>query len=291
MPGQVPIRNGQFSNAPDFNGQGVTGITGSGVFRSFNYSSIGATARTLQTSDLWDTLQLTGNCVITIPGSGLGVNVGDEIIIVNTTGTTAFTTSGGASLLGSEIITPSERPSRLIYIGTGSYGSNSWLLSGPKTNYSENSITDCCGSSFPSVYTLGDFSPSKVAYSNSFGTALYTSSAIGGVVVVGGNGYTINSGVITENPCATVDFGLYSYTVYTAGNSPYIIYSYLSVDLFNPSQVIGVPFKHTATSDVYPCDSVNPVVGTYYRTGDMYGVSDPMCFNANGVVTSLTACS
>jgi hypothetical protein len=204
MPARVPILNGKFSNAPDFNNQGVTGITGSGVFRSFNYLSTGSTSRTLQNSDLWTTLVVTGNCVITIPDN-LGASVGDEIIIVNPAGLTSFTPIGSVTFLSTENTVPAERPARLIYLGTvAGYGTPVWLLSGLKTSLTQTTPTDCCMSTLSPAYTLGDFSASSVVYANASATSLYTSSNIGNVVLVDGIGYTITSGAVTETQCTTV---------------------------------------------------------------------------------------
>jgi hypothetical protein len=288
MPSRVPIRNGKFSNAPDFNNQGVTGITGYGVFRSFNYLSTGSSSRTLQNSDLWTTLVVTGNCVITIPDN-LGASVGDEIIIVNPAGFTSFTASGSITFLSTANIVPAERPARLIYLGTvAGYGTPVWLLSGLKTSLTSTTPTDCCTNTLSPFYTLGAFSVYSVVYANANATSLYTSSNIGNVVLVGSTGYTITSGVATETPCALVNFQ-YVYTFYNSTGNTINLYTYLNVDIYNPAQIIGLPFRETNTSGIFPCDT-SPINGTYYRGYDMYTLLSPVCFS-NGVIIVDEYCS
>lgn len=288
MPGRVPIRNGKFSNAPDFTNQGVTGITGSGVFRSFSYLYTGSTSRTLQNSDLWNAVEVTGNCLITIPDN-LGANVGDEIIIVNPAGFTSFTTSGVVYLIGTSTISPAERPARLIYLGNvAGYSSQTWLLSGFTISLTQTTPTDCCFNNLSPVYTLGDFSIYSVVYATSDATSLYTSSNIGNVVVVGSTSYTITSGAATETPCQNVDFAS-PYTFYSSGGDILTFYSYVSVDIYNDAAMQNLPLKTTNSYNVYLCDTTNAVVGTYYRSYDMYGASSPICF-VNGIVTSFSPC-
>ncbi len=283
MPGQVPLNNAKFTNSPDFNYQAVSGITGSGVFRQFSYINSGGNSRTVANSDLWNMVQLTGNSLVTIP-AGISANVGDEILFVNTTGTISFTTSGGANLLSSQFYSiPALRPARLVYAG-----SNNWILAGAKTSYQEFSTNDCCGSAQASLYVFNNW-PQGPAYSNQYGTAFYTYSGIGGIVVVGGIGYTISNGIITESPCAAVNFDT-SYSFYSSVGSFYTFYSYVSVDIFNDSAIIGVPFKTTSVSDVYPCDGANAVNdGTFYRTYGMYGAANPVCFSS-GKIVAATPC-
>lgn len=284
MPGQVPLSNAKFVNSPDFNNQAISGITGSGVFREFAYNNVGGTARTLSSADLWGMLQLSGNCLVTIP-AGISADIGDEILVINTTGTISFTTSGGATLLSSQFYSiPAERPARLVYAG-----SNNWILAGAKTSYDLNNATNCCSTSVSPVYTFGDW-PQGPAYSNQYGTALYTFSGLGGSVVLGGTGYTISSGVISESPCTTVSFTT-EYTFYDGVGSPSNFYTYLSINILNNSEVLGVPFKTVSTSDVYACDNSSAVgAGTYYRYSDVYGVSYPVCFNSDGIVIATSAC-
>lgn len=283
MPGQVPLNNAKFTNSPDFNYQAVSGITGSGVFRQFSYINSGGNSRTVANSDLWNMVQLTGNSLVTIP-AGISANVGDEILFVNTTGTISFTTSGGANLLSSQFYSiPAERPARLVYAG-----SNNWILAGAKTSYQEFSPNDCCGSAQASLYVSTPW-PQGPAYSNQYGTAFYTYSGIGSIVVVGGTGYTISNGIITESPCAAVNFDI-SYTFYSSGGSFFTFYTYDSVDIFNNSAIIGVPFKTISVSDVYPCDGANAVSdGTFYRTYGMYGAANPVCFSS-GKIVAATPC-
>ncbi len=283
MPGQVPLNNAKFTNSPDFNYQAVSGITGSGVFRQFSYINSGGNSRTVANSDLWNMVQLTGNSLVTIP-AGISANVGDEILFVNTTGTISFTTSGGANLLSSQFYSiPAERPARLVYAG-----SNNWILAGAKTSYQEFSTNDCCGSAQASLYVFNNW-PQGPAYSNQYGTAFYTYSGIGGIVVVGGIGYTISNGIITESPCAAVNFDI-SYSFYSSVGSFYTFYSYVSVDIFNDSAIIGVPFKTTSVSDVYPCDDDIAVSdGTFYRTYGLYGAANPVCFSS-GKIVAATPC-
>lgn len=280
MPGQVPLNNAKFTNSPDFNYQAVSGITGSGVFRQFSYINSGGNSRTVANSDLWNMVQLTGNSLVTIP-AGISANVGDEILFVNTTGTISFTTSGGANLLSYQFYSiPAERPARLVYAG-----SNNWILAGAKTSYQEISPNDCCGSAQASLYVFNNW-PQGPAYSNQYGTAFYTYS---GIVVVGDAGYTISNGIITESPCTTVNFDI-SYSFYSSGGSFYTFYSYVSVDIFNDSAIIDVPFKTALESNVYLCDGVNAVSdGTYYRTYDMYGAANPVCFSS-GKIVAATPC-
>lgn len=283
MPGQVPLNNAKFTNSPDFNYQAVSGITGSGVFRQFSYINSGGNSRTVANSDLWNMVQLTGNSLVTIP-AGISANVGDEILFVNTTGTISFTTSGGANLLSSQLYSiPALRPARLVYAG-----SNNWILAGAKTSYQEFAPFDCCGSAQASLYVSTPW-PQGPAYSNQYGTAFYTYSGIGSIVVVGGTGYTISNGIITESPCAAVNFGI-SYSFYSSDVQLYPFYSYVSVDIFNNSAIIGVPFKTTFVSNVYPCDGDQAVPdGTFYRTYGLYGAANPVCFSS-GKIVAATPC-
>ena len=283
MPGQVPLNNAKFTNSPDFNYQAVSGITGSGVFRQFSYINSGGNSRTVANSDLWNMVQLTGNSLVTIP-AGISANVGDEILFVNTTGTISFTTSGGANLLSSQLYSiPALRPARLVYAG-----SNNWILAGAKTSYQEFSPNDCCGSAQASLYVSTTW-PQGPAYSNQYGTAFYTYSGIGSIVVVGGAGYTISNSIITESPCAAVNFDI-SYSFYSIDGIGVPFYSYVDVAIFNNSAIIGVPFKTTLVSNVYPCDGVNAVSdGTFYRTYDMYGAANPVCFSS-GKIVAATPC-
>lgn len=283
MPGQVPLNNAKFTNSPDFNYQAVSGITGSGVFRQFSYINSGGNSRTVANSDLWNMVQLTGNSLVTIP-AGISANVGDEILFVNTTGTISFTTSGGANLLSSQFYSiPALRPARLVYAG-----SNNWILAGAKTSYHEFSPNDCCGSAQASLYVSTPW-PQGPAYSNQYGTAFYTYSGIGSIVVVGGIGYTISNGIITESPCVAVNFDI-SYSFYSIDGTVYTFYSYVDVDIFYNSEIIGVPFKTISASDVYPCDGAYAVSdGTFYRTYDMYGAANPVCFSS-GKIVAATPC-
>jgi hypothetical protein len=285
MPGQVPLSNAKFLNSPDFNNQTISGITGSGVFRQFSYISSGSTSRTIANSDLWAMVQLSGNSLVTIP-AGISANAGDEILVINSTGTISFTTSGGANLLSSSLYSiPAERPARLIYAG-----SNNWILAGAKTAYASNGVTDCCNANLDPVYTFGDFSISNPAYSNQYGTALYTFSGLGGSVVIGGSAYNINSGIITESSCSTVNFDI-SYEFYNASGDPSTVYTYTSI-ILTSNDVIGVPFKTAATTDIYACDTDDAVApGTYYRSSDGYGnVSYPVCISDGGIAIATTAC-
>jgi hypothetical protein len=291
MPARVPILNGKFSNAPDFNNQGVTGITGSGVFRSFNYLNTGSSSRTLQNSDLWTTLEVTGNCIITIPDN-LGASVGDEIIIVNPAGFTAFITNGAAvTFLSTAGIVPAERPARLIYLGAvAGYTSQTWLLSGFTISLTSTTPTDCCTNTLSSFYTLGAFSVDSVVYADSYATSLYTSSNIGNVVVVGGTGYTITSGAVTETPCASAAFD-YGYTFYVS-DPPQgaTLYTYIpNLNITIDGQIAGVPFKTSNPASIYLCDTTDAAQGTYYRVQDGYSVGNPVCF-VNGIVTSFSPC-
>jgi hypothetical protein len=292
MPARVPIRNGKFSNAPDFNNQGVTGITGSGVFRSFNYLNTGSSSRTLQNSDLWSVIEVTGNCVIAIPDT-LDASVGDEIIIVNPAGLTSFITNGAAvTLMGTADIVLTERPARLIYLGAvAGYTSQTWLLSGLKTSLTSTTPTDCCTNTLSSFYTLGAFSVDSVVYANASATSLYTSSNVGNVVVVGGTGYTITSGAVTESPCASAAFD-YGYTFYVSDPpQAFTLYTYIpDLTITANDQIAGVPFKTSNPASIYLCDTTGAAQGTYYRAQDGYGVISPVCF-VNGIVTSFSPCT
>jgi hypothetical protein len=231
-------------------------------------------------------VQLSGNSLVTIP-AGISANAGDEILVINSTGTISFTTSGGANLLSSSLYSlPAERPARLIYAG-----SNNWILAGAKTAYTSNAATDCCNANLDPVYTFGDFSTSNPAYSNQYGTALYTFSGLGSSVVVGSSAYNINSGIITESSCSTVSFDI-AYTFYNSSGNPSTVYSYVSISILSDSQVIGVPFKITNASNIYACDTANaPAPGTYYRLADIYGnVSYPVCINSGGIAIATTTC-
>jgi hypothetical protein len=231
-------------------------------------------------------VQLSGNSLVTIP-AGISANAGDEILVINSTGTISFTTSGGANLLSSSLYSlPAERPARLIYAG-----SNNWILAGAKTAYASNDATNCCGANIAPVYTFGNFSISNPAYSNQYGTALYTFSGLGNSVVVGGSAYNINSGIITENSCGTVNFDI-SYEFYNASGNPSTVYSYVVISITS-NAVIGVPFKTASATDIYACDTVNAVApGTYYRSNDGYGnVSYPVCISDGGIAISATGCS
>jgi hypothetical protein len=283
MPGQVPLNNAKFTNSPDFNNQAVSGITGSGVFRQFTADNAGPSTKTLNNSDLWAMILLSGNSLVTIP-AGISASVGDEIVFVSTIGTISFTTSGGATLLTSNLYTiPAERPARLIYAG-----SNNWILAGAKTAYLQSDVFDCCSTNKGSLYTLGVL-PQSLAYSSYYGASLYTYSGVGGVCVVGGTGYNISSGIATESPCTLVNFTV-SYTFYDAAENSYSFYSYVTISILNDSEILGVPFISSSESGVYPCYSgASPINGTYYRASGIYGATNPVCFS-NGVVISTSTC-
>jgi hypothetical protein len=283
MPGIVPLSNSQFINSPDFNNQAIQGITGPGVFRQFSYTSPGGTSLTLQSINLWNMIQMTGNCVITVPG-GITAEVGDEIIVINNSGTISFTATNGAVILNDSLyVIPSQRPARLVYAG-----SNNWLLAGDKRNYVSNTLTDCCDNPQPAGYTSA-FSNQSFAddavYSNRFGTSLYTASAIGGVVKSDGAAYTIVSGNVTPSTCELVSFS-YQYILY-ASETPTNLYSYRNIDINNDAAVLGVPFR-TSEGSAYPCDT-STINGTFYRSYGAYGGSNPLCFS-NGVIISAVAC-
>lgn len=280
MPGQVPLSNAKFTNSPDFNNQAIQGITGSGVFRQFNYLNTGTNTRTISASDVWTVIDLSGNSLVTVP-SGISANVGDEILFVNPTGTISFAdfivnTNYPSVVAG--------RPARLIYAGA-----NYWTLAGAKFVRTDHSPTDCCGNAMNAFYTMqsGNFTESYIAYSNSFFLTLYTSTAVGGVVVVGGTGYTITSGNATATPCTYVSF-TYPYSFYGYAGSPYTFYSYQNVDIFNPSVIIGLPFRTTSAAEAYPCDT-SAINGTYFRSYNEYGAANPVCFS-NGIIISAGAC-
>jgi hypothetical protein len=288
MPGVAPISNSKFINSPDFNNQAIQGITGSGVFRQFSYISPGGTSVTLQSSNLWNMIELTGNGVVTVPG-GITADVGDEIMFVNSTGIISFNATSGATILFASLYAiPAARPARLIYAG-----SNNWILSGYKTRYDAQSVTDCCDNNQPAVYTLGDepLINYPLAYANNVGTSLYTASALGGVVKgAGGYAYTIVSGVVTDSSCTLVNFNIPN-TFYEVGGlgTSLTFYSYQNINILINSEIQGVPFKTTTISSVYPCDTENAVNGTYYRSFDGYGGLLPVCF-VNGIVSSFSTC-
>lgn len=288
MPGQVPLRNAQFIESPDFNNQAIQGITGSGVFRQFSYVSPGGTSTTLNSSNLWNIIELTGNGIVTVPG-GITANVGDEIMVVNSTGTISFSATAGATILSNTYyVIPARRPARLVYAG-----SNNWILAGDKAFYSNFSVTDCCDNSQPTLYTFNnaDLTEFPTAYANRFGTSLYTSSAVGGVVQVSSNAYTIVSGSVNASACETVGFGS-GYQFFNAYGSTIsgLFYSYESgLDITVNDQIAAYPFKYNIVNDVYRCNTDSAVNGTYYRSSDMYGGTRPVCF-VNGFVTSFAAC-
>jgi hypothetical protein len=293
MPGQTPLRNAKFTNTPDFDNQGVVGITGPGVFRTFSYTSAGSNTRTLTNADLWTIVLMNGNAIVTIP-AGLTANIGDEIMCVAASGTVSFTTSGGATLLSDSLYAvPSARPARLIYAG-----SNSWILAGAKTAYFSNdgALNDCCGNSVNGIYTFGSTLATavdprdKIAYSNVYGTGVITLPA-DSRVVVNDIGYSINSGNIVVSECTFVDFNN-AYTLYDGGGIIYDFYSYIpGLNIFDDSAILGVAFKTQAVSAVYPCDTSSPrSPGTWYRAADMYGISSPVCLNSSGIVTAATSC-
>jgi len=286
MPGVAPISNSKFINSPDFNNQAIQGITGSGVFRQFSYISPGGTSVTLQSSNLWNMIELTGNGVVTVPG-GITADVGDEIMFVNSTGIISFVATSGATILfASQYAIPAARPARLIYAG-----SNNWILSGDKTRYGGQDVTDCCDNVQPNLYTFGDVPliDNPLAYANDVGTSLYTASALGGVVKgAGGYAYTIVSGVVTYSSCTLVNFTIpYSfYDVY--GNYAGPFYSYRDINILINSEIQDVPFK-TYQGNYYPCNTDNAVNGTYYRSSDAYGGLLPVCF-VSGIVSSFSTC-
>jgi hypothetical protein len=287
MAGQVPLNNAKFINSPDFDNQPVSGITGNGVFKQFTYLNGASNSRTLQSSDVWKIIELTGNGIVTI-AQNISSNIGDEIIIVNTTGNIAFSTAGGVTLLSPTLnVIPAERPARLVYTG-----SNTWLLAGPRTAYSAINPSDCCSNAVATFYSLGGFSTDNIAYADANGLSLYNSSNIGGVILVSGDAYSISNGVISASSCDLVNF-TQDYTLYTPGGGASTLYSYITVNIFNDAEIIGVPFKTTSTEGVYPCDTSSlPTAGTYYRISDEYGIlSSPICINSAGIITSANACS
>jgi len=282
MPGQVPLSNAKFINSPDFDNQAIEGITGPGVFRQFNYLNTGTNIRTITASDVWTIIELNGNSLVDVP-PGISANVGDEILFVSTSGVISFS---GYILNTNYPSVVAGRPARLIYAGA-----NYWTLAGTKFGGTNRYPNDCCGNSQPGFYTMqsGSFSESYGAYSSPAFLTLYTATAIGGVVVVDGNSYTITSGNATATPCTYVNFTV-PYTLFAgAPANPYTLYSYQDVDIFNPSLIIGLPFRTTTASAVYPCN-VSAINGTYYRSMDEYNVgSNPVCFS-NGVIIAATVC-
>ena len=278
MPGQVPLSNAKFINSPDFNNQAIQGITGSGVFRQFNYLNTGS-SRVITSSDLWTIIELTGNSVVTVPSSGISANVGDEILFVNLTGIISFS---GNILYTGLYATPPRRPARLVYAG-----SDYWILAGDKTGFYSGGLTDCCGNAQPTAYWFGNnVFESSTIYSNPYGTALYNVTALGGVVSYSGDIYTIVNGVVTASECSAVSYTI-PYTLYDNA-TPTTYYSYQDVDINNNTAIIGLPFRYSQNSETYPCDT-SAINGTYYRSYDGYDASNPVCFS-NGVIISATDC-
>lgn len=287
MPGQVPLSNAQFVNSPDFNNQAIQGITGSGVFRQFGYLNTGTNSRTIISSDVWTTIELTGNSVVTVP-SGISANVGDEILFVNTTGIISFT----GNILSPAVYyaNPPGRPARLVYAG-----SDYWILAGDKRGFTATTLFDCCGNNQSSAYTfqsVGGYSfLNNTAYASQYGTALYNVTALGGIVKDGSdNAYTIVSGAVNTAACTTVNFNE-GYPFYnSSGGGAGTLYTFTPINILENSEILGKPFKVDPTSNVYICDTVNAVSGTYYRGSDPYGGTLPVCFDNRGVVISIGTC-
>jgi hypothetical protein len=287
MPGQTPLRNTKFTNTPDFDNQSVKG-----VLRTFIWNNYGAPTKTLQTVDLWTVIEMPGNSVVTIPVSGMSAAIGDEIIIIPAAGTVSFTVSGGAVLLSSSLyVLPNLRPARLIYAG-----SNTWILAGAKTAYYVNSLLDCCGEAVSGVYSYDStidnatVSPENVtAYANAFGTSLFSLDTRNRVTI-DSLAYRITSGIITESECELLNYNN-EYTLYDSMGDEVAVYYYEVIDIGDDAAVLGQHFKRQILGDVYICnrdDAVDP--GTLYRVNDMYGLSNPICFGAGGVVIATDEC-
>lgn len=287
MPGQVPIRNGKFSNAPDFNNQGVTGITGLGVFRQFTPISYNGTDLVITSNHLWSiiTCSGSGNVLVHVdtPAS-LGANIGDEILIFSLNGTV---TVSGSAVLSNHWTSYPKRTIKLVSIS-----STQWILTGFRTNYTATTVTNCCGVSVPSFYNFeGDYE--QPAWVTNYGQSLYNSSNydLSGVLYIPAldRDVSIMSGSISEADCAdTLRTWNVGYTIYDSASISYTVYSpYNSATstIVDPS-LLGTPFK-TEIHDGYLCDTSMAVQGTYYAFYDpVYGLSNPICFNSNGVLTS-----
>ncbi len=287
MPRQTPLRNTKFTNTPDFDNQSVKG-----VLRTFIWNNYGAPTKTLQTVDLWTVIEMPGNSVVTIPVSGMSAAIGDEIIIIPTAGTVSFTVSGGAMLLSSSLyVLPNLRPARLIYAG-----SNTWILAGAKTAYYVNSLLDCCGEAVLGVYSYESTidnatgSPENVtAYANAFGTSLFSLDTRN-KVTIDSLSYSITSGIITESACELLTYN-YGYALYDLAGDEVFVYYYEAIDMADSAAILGQHFKRQILGDVYICNRDDPVEpGTLYRVNNMYGLSNPICFGAGGVVVAADAC-
>lgn len=287
MAGVVPLHNAKFFGAPDFDNQPVYNVINDGVFRNFSYVSYEGNSRTLDNSNLWSMIQMSGNCLITVPAS-IGASPGDEVMIVNLTGTISVTAATGASILSSELYTiPPKRPARLVCVGT-----DIWILTGAKTSYTSSAVLNCCNDPRSTLYTFGALTYTSTVYADAYGLDLFSytgTNADGPVVLVDSNPYTISSGALSYATCSNVFFGT-PYTLYTDTTESKTVYSNVSINIFNDLEIINTRFKNTAVSDVLPCDASDPVVGTLYRILDGATLDSPVCFNSAGVVIATAAC-
>jgi hypothetical protein len=297
MAGQVPIRNGKFSNTPDFNNQGVTGITGSGVFRQFTPLVYSGANLTLNSSHLWNSVITTGNIRVILNSSSpanIGAKPGDEILFLSTNGTVTFS----STVVTNEYTSRPKRPIRLVCTSA-----SQWILTGVKASYSAATVTDCCGNTVSPFYTYeGEINDDTTAWLTNYGQNPYESSTVSldGVVysIHTSQALSITNGAISFADCA--DY-LYSwsnvYTVYSNDGTSSDIYSpFISPNSsILDSTLVGTPFKTQPSVDLYLCDTSDAVAGNYYAYYDpIYGLSSPICFGDGvsfgplGVLMSIT---
>jgi len=280
MPGQVPIRNGIFSNTPDFNNQGVTGITGSGVFRQFTPLLYNGSDLVINSSHLWNSVIATGNIKVTLNSSSpasIGAKPGDEILFLSTNGTVTFT----STVVTNQYTSHPKRPIRLVC-----KSESEWILTGVKTNYTAITVTDCCGNTVSPFYTYNGAITNTTAWSNNYGQNPYESTLVtlGGVVYSAANSqaFSISNGSISFVDCADYLYSwTNSYVVYSIGGSLYTVYSPFSSPSLSivDATLLNTPFKNQAAVDTYLCDTSNAMSGTYYAYYDpIYGASSPICF-------------
>lgn len=289
MPGQVPIRNGKFSNAPDFNNQGVTGITGLGVFRQFSSIFTNTANLVLNSGHLWRSINTSGNLLVTAPTpASLSANVGDEILFSSSNGTITLAPTNVVTTAYSSY---TSRTIRLVCIN-----SNQWIITGLRGNYLPTNVADCCGTSILPFYTFNGAVSGVPAWVTDYGQTVYNSSSytLGGIIYSADNdqAYYILNGNISISDCVSsiVTWNV-QYIVYNSTGVSLLIYSpYGSIggSIIDPA-LVNTPFKTYQDYSGYLCDTSFAVAaGTYYAYYDpIYGVSNPICFDSSGLLVNI----
>jgi hypothetical protein len=288
MAGIVPISNAIFSDAPDFNFQSVTGVTGV-AFHKFESAYVLGPSATLSLNDshVYNIyINESGNKYIstvdtTIPGG--------EIIFIVNAGYINFSGAnftGGVSLTDGAVLIGPCSAKLILNEGFPTLTSNN------KSDILVLNGADCCNNS-KTLYQVGEsFSTDRLIYTSAALLTLANTSAITeGPVIISGNAYNITEGVPSITSCATVDYNE-GYVFYDYGGSSYTMYTNAASISYLSDDVKNYRWKTIVTSSMYSCASTNDVAsGCYYRAYDpIYGPSAPATFFNGLIVDTLTYC-